>query len=89
MTSHMLPRLVRASHRVVSKTIPFVRVSLPAIRHASTSKHPPGFMPPTTEDLYELRERVQDFTRREITEEGRSKDRLLQCFPQRDVEEAG
>jgi isovaleryl-CoA dehydrogenase len=41
-----------------------------SIRSASTaSKHPSGFTPPTTEDLYELRERVQEFTRREITEE--------------------
>ncbi|KAM4058223.1 acyl-CoA dehydrogenase, middle domain-containing protein [Hirsutella rhossiliensis] len=33
-----------------------------------SSKHPKGFEPPTTEELEELRERVQDFTRREITE---------------------
>ncbi|PQE15746.1 isovaleryl- dehydrogenase protein [Rutstroemia sp. NJR-2017a BBW] len=36
-------------------------------RHAS-SKHPAGFTPPTSEDLDELRERVQEFTRREIPE---------------------
>jgi isovaleryl-CoA dehydrogenase len=41
-----------------------------SLRPASTaSKHPLGFTPPTTEDLYELRERVQEFTRREIPEE--------------------
>lgn len=39
------------------------------IRHASTSKHPQGFTPPTTDDLNELRERVQDFVRREIPED--------------------
>jgi isovaleryl-CoA dehydrogenase len=40
------------------------------LRLASTSsKHPSGFTPPTTEDLNELRERVQEFTRREIPEE--------------------
>lgn len=41
------------------------------LRAASTSsgKHPPGFKPPTTEDLYELRESVQEFARREIPEE--------------------
>ena len=38
-------------------------------RYASTSKHPTNFTPPTTDDLYELRERIQDFTRREIPEE--------------------
>ena len=49
------------------------RVPLPArqlLRFASTaSKHPSGFAPPSTEDLYELRDRVQEFTRREIPEE--------------------
>ncbi|KAK0729833.1 acyl-CoA dehydrogenase/oxidase [Lasiosphaeris hirsuta] len=42
------------------------------IRHTSTttppSKHPAGFVPPTASDLAELRERVQEFTRRELTE---------------------
>ena len=40
-------------------------------RHASTTsgKHPQGFEPPSAADLEELRERVQEFTRREITEE--------------------
>ncbi|KAI0172877.1 acyl-CoA dehydrogenase NM domain-like protein [Hypoxylon sp. FL1284] len=37
-------------------------------RHAS-SKHPKGFEPPTATDLAELRERVQEFARREISEE--------------------
>jgi len=43
----------------------------PQRRHASTThpKHPQGFEPPTTDDLAELRERVQDFVRRELTEE--------------------
>lgn len=35
----------------------------------STSKHPQGFEPPSQADLEELRERVQDFTRRELTPE--------------------
>ncbi len=38
------------------------------VRHAS-SKHPQDFTPPSAADLAELRERVQEFTRREITEE--------------------
>lgn len=37
-------------------------------RNAS-SKHPKGFEPPSPSDLAELRERVQEFTRRELTEE--------------------
>lgn len=40
----------------------------PQRRHAS-SKHPKGFEPPSPSDLAELRERVQDFARRELTEE--------------------
>lgn len=38
-------------------------------RYASTSKHPQGFVPPTQADLEELRERVQEFTRRELSPE--------------------
>lgn len=37
-------------------------------RCAST-KHPKGFVPPTQEDLDELRERTVEFARREIPEE--------------------
>lgn len=33
----------------------------------ATSKHPQGFEPPSQADLEELRERVQEFTRREIS----------------------
>ncbi|KAL1895044.1 hypothetical protein Sste5346_005464 [Sporothrix stenoceras] len=43
-------------------------ITLQQTRLAS-SKHPKGFVPPTPEDLEELRERVQEFTRREVTEE--------------------
>jgi len=32
------------------------------IRRAASTKHPKGFVPPTWEDLTELRERVQEFT---------------------------
>ncbi|PSS28038.1 hypothetical protein M430DRAFT_47099 [Amorphotheca resinae ATCC 22711] len=46
------------------------RVPLSAFqRRNASSKHPKGFVPPTSEELSELRERVQEFTRREITEE--------------------
>lgn len=47
------------------------RAQPPQRRHASTThpKHPQGFEPPTSDDLAELRERVQDFVRRELTEE--------------------
>lgn len=45
------------------------------------SKHPKGFEPPTYADLSELRERVQEFTRREITEEVASKTDKSNSFP--------
>ena len=64
------------THRLLSTSIRALRqprfslASRQLLRPASTvSKHPSGFTPPTTEDLYELRERVQEFTRREIPEE--------------------
>jgi isovaleryl-CoA dehydrogenase len=38
-------------------------------RHASTSKHPKGFAPPTQDDLEELRERTVEFARREIPQD--------------------
>ncbi|KAH0537417.1 hypothetical protein FGG08_005770 [Glutinoglossum americanum] len=38
-------------------------------RRAVSTRHPKGFAPPGTEELQELRERVQEFTRREIPEE--------------------
>lgn len=53
-----------------------------SLRLASTSsKHPPGFTPPTTADLYELRERVQEFTRREIPEEVAARTDSSNEFP--------
>jgi isovaleryl-CoA dehydrogenase len=61
-----------------------LRSSLPLLynRHASTkSKHPVGFEPPTSSDLAELRERVQEFTRREISEELASKTDKSNSFP--------
>ncbi len=51
-------------------------------RHASTkSKHPKGFEPPSFADLSELRQRVHEFTRREITEEVASKTDKSNSFP--------
>ena len=72
MSSSLLPRLVRPTARLAHRTPTLLsapHISRISIRLASTSKHPSGFTAPTTEDLYELRERVQEFTRREIPEE--------------------
>jgi len=59
---------------------PQVSISLIQHRHAS-SKHPKGFQPPTPADLIELRERVQEFTRREIPEEVAAKTDQSNSFP--------
>ncbi|KAJ9666169.1 hypothetical protein H2201_003602 [Coniosporium apollinis] len=50
-------------------------------RRAASSKHPKGFVPPAKEDLDELRERVQEFTRREIPEEVAQKTDHSNEFP--------
>ncbi|KAF2279603.1 aromatic compound dioxygenase [Westerdykella ornata] len=49
-------------------------------RHAST-KHPKGFVPPTQAELQELRESVQDFTRREIRPEVAARTDAENAFP--------
>ncbi|KAK9414227.1 putative Isovaleryl-CoA dehydrogenase 2 [Seiridium unicorne] len=56
--------------------------TLPAlqVRHHS-SKHPKGFEPPSSADLSELRERVQEFTRREISEEVAANTDKSNAFP--------
>jgi len=50
------------------------------VRPAST-KHPKGFEAPSSEELTELRERVQEFTRREISEELAGKTDRENEFP--------
>ncbi|KAL1982208.1 hypothetical protein VTN96DRAFT_1634 [Rasamsonia emersonii] len=58
----------------------------PAWRPLSTAttgaiKHPKGFVPPTDDELLELRERVQEFTRREIPEEVAARTDQQNEFP--------
>ncbi|KAL9111156.1 MAG: hypothetical protein Q9227_004419 [Pyrenula ochraceoflavens] len=74
-----LPRLLIKRPSVIKGAHP--RTSVILTRCASTSKHPKNFTPPTTEDLYELRERVQDFARREIPEDVAAKTDLSNEFP--------
>ncbi|KXJ93923.1 acyl-CoA dehydrogenase/oxidase [Microdochium bolleyi] len=78
----------RSSQRSAARLLvrPSNSVSATQIRHATTSsagssKHPQGFEPPTTSDLAELRERVQEFTRREITEEVAARTDKSNAFP--------
>ncbi|KAK5296082.1 hypothetical protein LTR55_003851 [Exophiala xenobiotica] len=86
MASSLLPRITRSCGAHLARNAPAPRLLLcprSSVRAASTStsKHPKGFTPPTTEDLYELRERVQEFTRREIPEEVASKTDSSNEFP--------
>ncbi|KAI0116586.1 acyl-CoA dehydrogenase NM domain-like protein [Hypoxylon sp. NC0597] len=53
----------------------------PQLRHYASSKHPKDFAPPSSADLSELRERVQEFTRREITEEVAARTDKSNAFP--------
>jgi isovaleryl-CoA dehydrogenase len=59
---------------------PIRTISITSQRYAS-SKHPKGFEPPTPADLSELRERVQEFTRREISEAVAAETDKSNAFP--------
>lgn len=83
-TTIFATRLTRLATQSVGTRLPFTarQASKGFLRAASTtSKHPDGFTPPTTEDLNELRERVQEFTRREIPEEFAAKTDSTNEFP--------
>jgi len=69
--------------RGLSRPSNFPRTTFYAIqsRQASASKHPKNFTPPTQEDLDELRERVVEFARREITPEIAQKTDHANEFP--------
>ncbi|KAI0385152.1 isovaleryl-CoA dehydrogenase [Hypomontagnella monticulosa] len=76
-----------ARHSLTSATKPSTIIpaatvlSSPHSRRYASSKHPQGFTPPSTADLAELRERVQEFTRREITEEVAAHTDKSNAFP--------
>ncbi|EPS37853.1 hypothetical protein H072_8476 [Dactylellina haptotyla CBS 200.50] len=77
------PALRSVQRACVSATSqPISRRLLPAVatRFAST-KHTPNFRMPLPEELQELRERVQDFARREIPEEVAAKTDRENAFP--------
>ena len=87
--SRALARAAR-SNGVVSSTRGLGRAaatatSSPALtlqqRRNASSKHPKGFEPPSTADLAELRDRVHEFTRRELTEEVAAATDKTNSFP--------
>ncbi|KAL5003620.1 acyl-CoA dehydrogenase/oxidase [Aspergillus recurvatus] len=80
MAAIRLPLLLRRSllSRVPTR---FTRPLIPSVRTLATTKHPRGFVPPTEDDLLELRESVQEFTRREIPEEVAARTDAQNEFP--------
>ncbi|PYH69990.1 isovaleryl-CoA dehydrogenase [Aspergillus vadensis CBS 113365] len=80
MTSFQkLPFFIRQSSRTLARCRkPLIQP--PALR-TLVMKHPKDFVPPTEEDLLELRERVQEFTRREIPEEVAAQTDAQNEFP--------
>ncbi|PLB37947.1 acyl-CoA dehydrogenase NM domain-like protein [Aspergillus candidus] len=75
-----LPFLLRTSSRPLCRLGRSPLTQSPALRTLAT-KHPQGFTPPTDDDLHELRERVQEFTRREIPEEVAARTDAQNEFP--------
>ncbi|KAF2834567.1 isovaleryl-CoA dehydrogenase [Patellaria atrata CBS 101060] len=80
MASRTVPRIFTQTLRESCKPRRS-HISLKNFRRAASSKHPQGFVAPTREDLDELRERVQEFTRREIPEEVAQKTDADNAFP--------
>jgi isovaleryl-CoA dehydrogenase len=81
-TMYTLRSLRSIAARPAARVIFRPQVSLSTFQHRNaSSKHPKGFEAPTSEDLAELRERVQEFTRREITEEVAAKTDKSNSFP--------
>ncbi|KKO99487.1 isovaleryl-CoA dehydrogenase [Trichoderma harzianum] len=63
--------------------------SISCQKRLHSQKHPKGFVPPSQEELDELRERVYDFTRREIPEELAAKTDKSNAFPMEMWEKMG
>ncbi|KAI1103219.1 isovaleryl-CoA dehydrogenase [Jackrogersella minutella] len=78
-TRHSLS--LRPTTRSPTHISPALSLSLSQSRTYASSKHPQGFTPPTASDLSELRERVQEFTRREISEEVAASTDKSNAFP--------
>ncbi|OJJ99674.1 hypothetical protein ASPACDRAFT_52340 [Aspergillus aculeatus ATCC 16872] len=74
------PSLLRTTSRTLTRRIHHPLIQPPALRTLAT-KHPKDFVPPTEDDLLELRERVQEFTRREIPEELAARTDAQNEFP--------
>ena len=62
MSTHHIARSITNTIRQVRRSGP--RPLHLTLQRAVSTKHPKGFVPPTNDDLGELRERVHDFTRK-------------------------
>lgn len=60
-TAH-IARSINSAIRQVGRSKPRL-FHVTVQQRAASNKHPRGFVPPTIDDLVELRERVQEFTR--------------------------
>ena len=61
MSIHHIARSINNTIRLCGRSRP--RPFIITVQRAASTKHPRGFVPPTNDDLAELRERVQEFTR--------------------------
>lgn len=61
MSIHHIARSINNTIRLFGPPRP--RPFILTVQRAASTKHPRGFVPPTNDDLAELRESVQDFTR--------------------------
>ncbi|EEA23827.1 hypothetical protein TMatcc_006900 [Talaromyces marneffei ATCC 18224] len=78
-SKHLSRLLLRPSRPVVASGARPLRG--PAWSRQHSTKHPKGFVPPTDDDLIQLRESVQDFSRREIPEEVAARTDQQNEFP--------
>ena len=79
----MATRTIRAFRPALRPLVsrPLPAAALPCQTRLHSSKHPKDFAPPAPEELAELRERVQEFTRREIPEELAAHTDQSNAFP--------
>ncbi|KUL92299.1 hypothetical protein ZTR_02646 [Talaromyces verruculosus] len=78
-SKHLSRLLLRPSRSVVARGAR--PLQSPAWSRHHSTKHPKGFVPPTDDDLVQLRESVQDFARREIPEEVAARTDQQNEFP--------
>ncbi|KAI4104620.1 MAG: hypothetical protein L6R37_003141 [Teloschistes peruensis] len=64
MAALSVSRALSNSIRQFGRTRPSIYAE--TFKRAASTKHPAGFSPPSTEDLTELRERVQEFTKDQL-----------------------